>query len=349
MRKRYSICNIVTLTATICLFNSSASAHEKVVVVPLGGTVGNATAADVVKGRTFSSKSAGKGVTGNLERHPMGQVFVTPWYLLTFNLLPAGTFTMGSPADEPGRQSDEGPQKETSFSQPLYMMVNEVAQWQWAAVVDWGVFWGHLADGELNRDPSSNKDGSFPVTNVSYIDVQTWLGALNLLDSRLNCNGTLPEACYRLPTEAEWEYGARAGTTTAYANQYGFDAGDTETGGGLNSNLAAMGWYEWNRTNHDYGDGIKPILRKQANSWGLYDMHGNAWEWCRDWYQLDYYSDMQRPGTDPEGPAAGSYRVVRGGGWRSDADLARSASRDGGWPVLRGDYLGFRLVLPSGQ
>ena len=326
------------------------SAQNKVVVIPLGGSaVGNATTADVVKGKTFSSKAAGKGVTGTLERHPMAQVFMMPDSNLIFNLLPAGTFTMGSPVDEPGRGSDEGPQVETSFSQPLYMMINEVQQWQWAWVVDEGVTQGHLTYGQVDNDPSTYKDDSFPVTNVSYDDITIWINALNLLDGRSNCTGTLHEACYRLPTEAEWEYAARAGTTTAYANPYGFDADDIETGANFNSNLAAMGWYRWNGLNHEYAYVSKPVLRKQANSWGLYDMHGNVWEWCRDWYQSDYYSDAQRLAIDPEGPATGSYYVMRGGYWSGIAGDARSANRSDGSPNYGGSYLGFRLSLPPDQ
>jgi tetrahydromethanopterin S-methyltransferase subunit D len=95
--------------ATVLIIAISAFAADRVVVVPLGGAVGDAVASDVVKGKTFSSK-AGKGMTGTLERHPMAQKFVTPWYLMTFNLIPAGSFIMGSPADEAGRGTDEGPQ-----------------------------------------------------------------------------------------------------------------------------------------------------------------------------------------------------------------------------------------------
>ena len=174
---------------------------------------------------------------------------------------------------------------------------------------------------------------------------------LNLLDGRLNCTGDLHENCYRLPTEVECEYAARASTTTAYANPYVFDPNDTETGTGFNSNLAAMGWYIWNDTNGGYATGLKPVLRKQPNSWGLYDMHGNVWEWCRDWYQLSYYSLVppERPATDPEGPSSGSARVIRGGNGGSVASFARSARRYYHSPGSGSSGLGFRVVLLSGQ
>ncbi len=104
-RLELRIAGIAALSILFCSLNAAA---EKVVVIPLlGGATGDAVAADVVKGKTFSSKAAGKGVTGTLECHPMGQAFVTPFYFLTFNLLPTGTFTMGSPAGEPGGQSDK--------------------------------------------------------------------------------------------------------------------------------------------------------------------------------------------------------------------------------------------------
>jgi formylglycine-generating enzyme required for sulfatase activity len=110
-----------------------------------------------------------------------------------------------------------------------------------------------------------------------------------------------------------------------------------------------MGWYTWNDTNGGYPSGTKPVARKQANSWGLYDMHGNVWEWCRDRYKDDYYGDAQRPTVDPEGPSTGSNRVLRGGGWYDYAKFARSANRNWNTPGDCFDDPGFRLVLPQGQ
>jgi sulfatase modifying factor 1 len=136
-----------------------------------------------------------------------------------------------------------------------------------------------------------------------------------------NCTG------YRLPTEAEWEYAARAGPTKAYANPVGFDDSDTEINSGFNGNLNAMGWYSYNNalqnssTVTGYDDGTKPAAKKQANARGLYDMHDNVFEWNWVWHAA--YSGN---GTDPTGPASGNSRVIRGGSWGNFASSARSVS-----------------------
>jgi formylglycine-generating enzyme required for sulfatase activity len=129
---------------------------------------------------------------------------------------------------------------------------------------------------------------------------------------------------YRLPTEAEWEYACRAGTTTAY-----------NTGASITDDT---GWYRENS-----GDTTHPVGQKPANAWGLYDMHGNVWEWCWDWYG-DYPSGAQ---TDPIGASSGSICVRRGGGWPYAAQYARSAYRGSFTPFLRFAFLGFRVVRPA--
>ena len=123
--------------------------------------------------------------------------------------------------------------------------------------------------------------------------------------------------------EAQWEYAARAGTTGAYAG-----------------NLDDMGWYDKNS-----GRKTHPVAQHQPNAWGLYDMHGNVWEWCQDWYGA-YAS---RSATDPVGALSGSARVVRGGSWGGGASYCRSAGRDYNYPSYRGNGLGFRLVCLAGQ
>jgi len=346
----------------VFLCAGNVTAANKVVVVPLGGTVGNATAADVVKGKTFSSRAAGKGVTGTLEQHPMGQSF-TNSIGMTFNLIPAGTFTMGSPDGtgtepaEPGRYSDET-QHQVTLTKSFYMQTTEVTNKQWNTLI---------FDTGLGAKPSTSHTGdTYPLETVNWFEAAYFANRLSIVEGKtpcytLNgCNDNAPGAdmecdsvdisdtCtgYRLPTEAQWEYAARATTTTAYANPVYFDATNTETGSGFNSNLAAMGWYSWNDTNSGYESGTKPVAAKQANYWGLYDMHGNVWEWCRDRYGGDYSAD---PVTDPTGDATSSYRVFRGGSWFHHAGSARSAFRFWGAPGDRFNFLGFRLALPPGQ
>ena len=155
-------------------------------------------------------------------------------------------------------------------------------------------------------------DDDLPVENVSWDDVQTFISRLNTLQG---CRG-----CYRLPTEAEWEYAARAGTTGDYA-------GDLES----------MEWYYANS-----GGKTHPVRQKRRNAWDLYDMYGNVREWVADWYDSEYYRNS--PETDPKGPETGSFRVFRGGSFSLTAGYARSAFRDDGAPGTRYFNLGFRLL-----
>ena len=226
---------------------------------------------------------------------------------MAFKLIPAGTFTMGSPEDELGRDSDET-QHQVTISNSYYMQTTEVTQAQWQAVMG-------------SNSAYFSGCAACPVESVSWEDAQPYITALNAMG----------QGTYRLPTEAEWEYAARAGSNTAFAN------GDiTETGCGHDPNLDEMGWYCYNSD-----DKTHPVARKNPNAWGLYDMHGNVYEWCQDWYQTDLGSD---PDIDPTGPASGSKRVARGGAWSSGAGHCRSASRDSGTPSRRGSRLGFRLA-----
>lgn len=365
METRCTISRLLGLVATLSTLISPPSVHSQVVVVPLVGTVGDAVATDVVKGKTFSSKAAGKGATGTLELHPTAQTF-TNSINMKFNLLPAGTFIMGSSNDEPGGPyDDEQPEHQVTLSQPFYMQATEVTQKQWENVM-------HTAPA------GSNSGDDYPVEMVNWYEAVTFANALTSLEHPTrstcydlsNCTGTLGTdySCsndilvagcngYRLPTEAEWEYAARGTTTTAwhYIERYDTSIAGEELGTGFNTNLDAIGWYEFNnmsgdlfRTAAGYPSGTKPIARKQANKWGLYDMSGNVWEWCQDWYDSDYYSDPTT-NTNPQGPATGPGRVVRGGGWGSHARSARSAFRSSAMPGHRYNYLGFRLLLPAYQ
>lgn len=213
--------------------------------------------------------------------------------------LPGGEFTMGGE-----RYGDEKPPHRVRVS-PFAIGKYPVTQAQWKAV--------------MGSDPSRFKGGDRPVENVSWNDVNEFI-------RRLNQKTGLQ---FRLPTEAEWEYAARAGSTTEYC------FGDDEK---------QLGDYAWFSKNS--GSTTHPVGQKKPNDFGLFDMHGNVWEWCSDWYSDSYYEECKRQGivADPSGPTAGSDRVVRGGGWYSDAVNCRSANRSFGAPGNRSVHLGFRLV-----
>ena len=231
---------------------------------------------------------------------------------MTFNLIPSGTFTMGSPEGEPGRYSDET-QHQVTLTQSYYMQTTEVTQGQWQTV--------------MGSNPSfySSCGSDCPVESVSWNDAQTFITALNALG----------EGTYRLPTEAEWEYAARAGSTTAFAN-----GPITVMDCSYDANLNAMGWYCYNS-----GNTTHPVAEKQANAWGLYDMHGNVCDWCSDWYGSYPAGSV----VDPTGPSTGTGRVLRGGGWSNNAQRCRSASRGDLGPSYWYANVGFRLVLLPGQ
>ena len=265
-------------------------------------------------------------------RTPSGDVKATVLDM-EFVRIPAGRFRMGSPQDEAGRNDNEwlpdppdpkydplpihdrrprgrSPedeaflnnderQHEVRISEGFYLGRYEVTQGEWEAVMG------------TNPSVSSACGSPCPVTNVSWFDAQDFIRRLNERESGSGYR-------YRLPTEAEWEYAARSGTT-----------------GVLYGELDAIAWYEANS-----GDETHPVGLKQANGWGLYDMQGNVSEWTRDWYGK-YPSG---PVTDPQGPLSGSFRVVRGGSRRDGAGFIRSANRHYYAPGARLSNLGFRLV-----
>lgn len=216
-----------------------------------------------------------------------------------------GTFLMGSPPDEKGRHQAEGPQTRVTLTRGYWLARTEMTQAQYLA----------LAGANPSRFQDAGPDA--PVERVS------WLEAAELcakLTERERESGRLPEGyVYALPTEAQWEYACRAGTT-------GATAGDLE----------AMSWHDGNsdETTH-------PVARRAPNQWGFHDMSGNVLEWCHDWYG-DY------PGgavTDPTGPARGYFRMARGGSWRTRVEVGRSAARAGGSPGRQDYTIGLRLAL----
>jgi formylglycine-generating enzyme required for sulfatase activity len=238
---------------------------------------------------------------------------------MEFGLIPAGSFLMGSDDRDRAAPANEKPQHPVTISKPFYLGKFEVTQAQWEAVMGSSPYtlersnpyYGLPGMAARLRHPNN------PAT-VSWNDAQEFIRRLNEKEGHNR---------YRLPTEAEWEYAARAGTTTAYS--FGNDAAQLER-------------YAW------YGEGFAlgsthPIGQKEPNPWGLYDVHGNVWEWVQDWYDERYYASS--PSQDPQGPQSGSQRVVRGGSWHQTATSWRSAFRRSYDPDYRGISIGFRLAL----
>ncbi len=256
-----------------------------------------------------------------------------------------GSFTMGSPANEPGRDSDES-QYEVVLSRDFFMQTTEVTQGQWQAL--------------MGNNPSYflGCGSDCPVERVSWFEALEYANALSRQEgleacySLSGCSGRSGGGCsssensgyycssayscsnvtfkgldckgYRLPTEAEWEYAARAGSTGRYHD--GASSPD------------AVAWYKENS-----GSKTHSVAQKKANAWGLYDMHGNVWEWV--WDRYDSYPSKKT--TDPTGAASGSLRVSRGGGWVRDAAGVRAAHRIRSDPGYRDHNLGFRLCRSS--
>lgn len=234
--------------------------------------------------------------------------FIEPQTGMVLVAIEPGRFTMGSPADEPGRQPDET-RHDVVLTKRIYMGRFEVTQAEWQIV--------------LREKPSVfDGCGRCPVENVDFYRVGQFLSNLNAPSTAVR---------YRLPTEAEWEYACRAGTTTAYA------VGDHLTAADANVDTRAhLGGVEprgaQGRT--------MPVGRFRANAWGLFDMHGNVWEWTNDWYGP--YPDG--PVENPTGSTVGPKRVIRGGSWHFDANSARCGLRYTHAPQDKGFSLGFRVV-----
>lgn len=229
---------------------------------------------------------------------------------IKFKLIPAGEFIMGSPETEVMRNNGgEESLHKVRITKPYYISICEITQEQYEAV--------------LGNNPSRFKESTRPVENVSWNDAVEFCKKLSEKDNRT----------YRLPTETEWEYACRAGTTTPFAfgrtlsskataNFRGVDIYNTHTRGPYHNATSLAGAYP-------------------PNAWGLHDMHGNVKEWCMDW-QGDYPADII---DDPTGPSTGVNRVIRGGSWFDKASGCRSACRSGRLPELRSNAVGFRVVL----
>ena len=237
---------------------------------------------------------------------------------MTFEKIPAGTFMMGSPDNEAERSPNEGPQRQVTLTKSFELQASELTQSQWVALM--GVNPSNFKNeencpGEFTTVNDIAMCPNNPVEMVSWDDIQTFIQKLNAKSDGYS---------YRLPTEAEWEYAARAGTLGAFA-------GDPDN----------VAWYSKNSHNSTH-----PAAKKKANAWGLYDMQGNVMEWTADLYVRKYASSS--PVTDPLGPTSGAEdRVFRGGGADSNVKYCRFATRAGLTPGSSAPILGFRLARAS--
>jgi len=274
---------------------------------------------------TVTVSNAAGSVTSSAVTLTVNPLVVTLGSSMPLNLtaIAAGTFTMGSPSSDPDYYSDET-QHLVQISKNFYMGTYLVTQAQWVQIMG-----ANPSYFQTTGEGSPTNNLQRPVEQVSYTDITTAsTGFLALLNQHAIVSPAIPTGyVFRLPTEAEWEYASRAGTTTRFywGNQ---SDGDTT----INS-------YAWYSGNDDTT--TEPVGELLPNAWGLYDMAGNVFEWCQDWYGT-YDSG---PDTDPAGPTSGSYRVIRGGSWSSDSGYCRSAFRNYYTPGFRFGLIGFRVVL----
>jgi formylglycine-generating enzyme len=241
------------------------------------------------------------------DSEPPGET-ITNAIAMKLTLIPAGEFLMGSPADDSDAQDDEKPQRRVQITTPFYLGVTEVTQGQWQAV---------MGTTPWEREGYVRQGADYPATNVTWDEAQEFCRKLGRREGKT----------YRLPTEAEWEYACRAGTTTKY------HCGDDD---------ARLGDYAWfDKNAYDVGEKYAhAVRRKRPNPWGLYDMHGNAFEWCADKYDEHYQKTSGKSGLIDE-----SLRMIRGGTWNGGASVCRSAYRAFQEPVTRQPHYGFRVVL----
>jgi formylglycine-generating enzyme required for sulfatase activity len=225
---------------------------------------------------------------------------------MDFVKIPAGNFIMGEATRAEcttcNARPDETPRHAVTISHSFYISTHEVTQKQYMDI--------------MKDNPSRFKGDNHPVDSVSWTAAKLFIQGLNELEKTQS---------YRLPTEAEWEYAARAGTREA------FHFGDR------NRDLLDYAWYVINS-----GSRTHPVGLKKPNPWGLYDMYGNVFEWCEDWYAKGYYA--LSPNKDPEGPANGANKVKRGGSKDRSARSCRSSARDSADPTTQSDNTGFRII-----
>ncbi len=235
----------------------------------------------------------------------------------------SGTFVMGSSIGP----APEKPARRVTLTRPFYLGTYLVTQAQWSAVMGATPWTARLNDPNINRwrDPAlgipnvaTGKD--CPTVFVTWNECAEFAGKLSLKESKP----------YRLPSEAEWEYACRAGTSTVYP--FGNDP-------------SPLGEYAWFGGSVKSDDCARPVGGKKANPWGFYDMLGNVLEWCNDWFANGYY--VRAPGENPPGPAVGNKKALRGGYWHSSDREARPAARIGNPPEEPTEFIGFRLAMDA--
>jgi len=234
---------------------------------------------------------------------------------MKFVYIKPGTFMMGSPANDPERYYDEK-QHRVTLTKGFLLQTTEVTQSQWEAV--------------MGKNPSKFKGcGKCPVERVSWRNVREFIRKLNQRE------GTDK---YRLPTEAEWEYAARAGTTSPFAFGTCLSTDQANYKGNYPMPGCSKGQYRKKTV---------PVASFAPNAWGLYDMHGNVWEWVQDWYDSDFY--QKSPERNPKGPAKGTSKVTRGGSWGNTPEQIAHAYRDSREPDTRYINGGFRCAKDTGK
>ena len=231
---------------------------------------------------------------------------------MEFAFIPKGTFRMGSPGDEEGRDNDDENLHWVKLTEDYWMQTTEVTRGQWYKVM------GSYPDnnGECWERGSVVKENEHPVVCVSWSEIQEYVDKLNNQEKNSGYK-------YSLPTEARWEYATRSYTETPYS---------------IKAPIESFAWYSVGRTH--------PVGKLKANLFGLYDVHGNVWEWVSDWYdksfpRIEFFSDAIQ---NPKGPDSGTFRVLRGGCWYLNARDSRSASRGGSFESALGSNAGFRLM-----
>lgn len=262
-----------------------------------------------VPGATLVADAPNQYTSEPARTTPSSAAKATPHIIVDLKLellwVAPGTFEMGSPLDEPFRDKAESPRTRVTFTRGFWLGNTEVTQSQYEAL--------------MGENPSAFKTvgTNAPVERVSWNDAMAFC---HKLTERERAAKRLPEGYeFTLPTEAQWEYTCRAGST-------GSHSGDPE----------AMAWHDKNS-----GDETHPVATKQPNAWGFYDMSGNVLEWCHDWYGNYPGGEV----TDPAGPDRGYFRMARGGSWRVAARVGRSAARSGGSEGRQDYTVGFRLAL----